>query len=134
MGFVVAKKGVRTSKAQINISRLAKTITFSAGFFRTHDINLNKITYVRLAFDTNVKEIAVEFAEVDENNDEYLKLTLTQSKTSASCSANPILTPFKVNIEEISGIYKDGAISGPVQINGFSDHGFILKINNRAIV
>lgn len=133
MTFIVAKKGTRKSSSQINISESARTITFSAGFFRTHNIKLDKPLYTRLAFDTEAKEIAVEFAEADKKNDEYLKLTLAQSKTSASCSIIPILSTFSIKIREISGIYKDGAIAGPIRINGFSDNGFILKVKNREV-
>ena len=131
--FIVAKKGTRKSNTQINISSSAKTITFSAGFFRTYNIDLSQTLFVRLAYDTSAKEIAVEFANMDKKNDEYLKLTLAQSKTSASCSVIPILSTFSILIKDIAGIYKDGSISGPIKINGFSENGFILKTKNREV-
>ncbi|KKP67164.1 MAG: hypothetical protein UR68_C0013G0034 [Candidatus Roizmanbacteria bacterium GW2011_GWA2_35_19] len=134
MSFIIIKKGTRKSPSQINISESAKTITFSAGFFRTYKISVIRTPYIRLAVDITSKEIAFEFAELDKKNSEYLKLTPTISKTSASCSVNSILSTFSTDIKEISGIYKDGAISGPVKINGFSEHGFIIKIKNREIV
>jgi hypothetical protein len=133
MTFIVAKKGTRKSNPQVNISESAKTITFSAGFFRTYNIDLNKTTHLRLAYDASAKEIAIEFSHVDKENDEYLKLSQAQTKTSASCSIIPILSTFSVLIKEISGIYKESAISGPVKIGGFAESGFILKIRNREV-
>ena len=133
MTFAIAKKGARPSNPKIYVSEKAKTLTFSAGFFRTYDIQLNKANYVRLAFDIEAKEIALEFLETKKNDTEYLKLTRTQFSTSASCSINPILATFSIDIREVSGTYKGKALSGPVRINGFSDNGFILRIKNREV-
>lgn len=131
MVFITAKKGTRPSEPKIYIAEKAKTMTFSAGFFRTHDIKLANENYVRLAFDVSTKEIALEFSALKRNDEEYLRLTLAQSKTSATCSVNPILATFSIDIKKIAGTYKDDAISGPVKINGFSDQGFILRTRSR---
>lgn len=133
MSFKIAKKGARPSNSQIYISEKARTITFSVGFFRVNNIQVDKTNFMRLAFDDDAKEIALEFSETKKNNTEYLKLTHIQSSTSASCSINPILTTFSVDIREISGTYKGKAISGPVRINSFSDSGFILRTKNREV-
>jgi hypothetical protein len=131
--FKVATKGSRPSDTKVYISSIARTINFSAGFFRTFNIDINLTKYIRLAYDTDTKEIAIEFSDIKRNDNEYLRMTLTQSKTSASSSINPILATFSIGINEISGTYKGEALIGPVKINSFTDKGFILKVKLREV-
>ena len=131
MAFTIVKKGSRSSEPKVYISESSKTMAFSAGFFRNYHIKLDKEQYVRLAYDSTAKEIAFEFSKERLNDKEYLKLTLVQSKTSASCSINPIIVTFKMKAGQLAGTYEDEAINGPQKINGFSDNGYILKTKLR---
>ena len=131
MNFTVVKKGSRPSPASVYIAENSKTINFSVGFFRTFSIDLSHMKFMRLAFDNDASEIAIEFLEEEKNSDECLKLTFTESKKAASSSVNPILGTFSLDIKAIAGTYKDKAIRGPSKINGFTDRGFILEVKNR---
>jgi hypothetical protein len=133
MSFIIVKKGTRPSASKIYISTAAKTINFTSGFLRSSKVDLTKTRYIRLAYDNTTKEIALDFPNEKINESECLTLTPTQTKTSASCSINPILTTFSVGIREIAGTYKDKAIEGPLKINGFSENGYILRPSNREV-
>lgn len=131
MGFIIAKKGARPSESKIYISDKAKTISFSAGFFRDQGISPLAEKYIKIAYDVDAEEIAVEFSEMKKNNTEYLKLTPTASKTAASCSVNSLLSTFSIDIIDIKGTYKEKAVQGPVKIEGFADKAYILKTRYR---
>lgn len=131
MTFIIAKKGTRQSDSKIYISKIARTITLSAGFCREHDIDLEKIKFARLAMDSEKRDIAIDLVESGGDSREYLKLSLTQTKTAASFSVNPILTTFKVDIKDIAGAYRGRAIEGPERIPGFSNNALILKTKYR---
>ena len=87
--------------------------------------------YVRIGFDTESKEIGLEFLKEDDNSGELMKLTYTKSGTGASCAVRSLITYFSLNIKQISGIYKSNAIEGPKRIEGFADNGFILKVEKK---
>jgi hypothetical protein len=132
MSFIIAKKGARKSKSQVYISKSARTISFSAGFFRENKIDTSNYSYARLAMDKDRNEIAFDFMESNKGNeDECLKLTFTQSKTAASCPVNSILTTFEKKISDISGTYAGVAVTGPISIPGFSSNAFILRVDYR---
>lgn len=133
MGFITAKKGARRSESKIYVSDKAKTMSFSAGFFRNENIDLSKIKYIKMAYNQDTEELAVEFSETKKNASEYLKLTPTTTNTSASCTVNSILSTFSMDIEDIKGTYKGKAVQGPVQIEGFAEEAYILKAKYRKL-
>lgn len=131
MSFQIVKKGVRSSESKVYISK-DRNMALSAGFFRNNKISLIEDCYIRLAYDSSSKEIAFEISNLRKNDDEYLKLTIVQSKTSAFCSIRPITSTFSLEIEDLKGSYIEGkSLIGPVKIDGFSDRGFILKTHDR---
>jgi len=133
MSFIIAKKGARKSEVTVKISRNIRSITFSPGFFRNYPINLGNENYIRFAYDSESKRIAFEFLNTNANDSECLKLTLTKSKTSASCSVNAILSTFSISIDSIYGTYTKEAIVGPVEIKDFSNKGYIIDIKARKV-
>lgn len=131
MAMKAAKRGARTSDPKITINEKIKTISFSAGFFRNHNINEENTKFIRLGYDADTNEIGIDFLRKPENSDEAMKLTYTKTGTAASCPIRSLLTSFALDIKDVSGAYKNDAIVGPTKIEEFSDEGFLLKVNKR---
>jgi hypothetical protein len=131
MPMIAAKRGARTSDAKITINETIKTLSFSAGFFRAYNINPENAKFLRIGFDADQNEIGLDFLKKPDSSGEALKLTYTASGTGASCPIRSLLTSFALDAKDVSGIYKNDAIVGPIKIGGFSDEGFILKVNKR---
>jgi len=131
MVMKAAKRGARTSEEKITINEKIKTISFSAGFFRNHNLNQDNAQFVRLGYDADTNEVGIDFLGKSDNSDEAMKLTYTKTGTAASCPIRHLLTSFALDIKDVSGLYKDDAIVGPTKINGFTDEGFLLKVNKR---
>lgn len=131
MSMKAAKRGARTSKTKITISENIKTISFSAGFFRNHNLNQNNAKFVRLGYDVDTNEIGLEYLKNPDNSGEAMKLTYTKVGTAASCPVRSLLTTFALDIKDVSGVYKNDAIVGPIKIDEFAYEGFLLKVNKR---
>ncbi|MCA9733441.1 MAG: hypothetical protein H6696_09430 [Deferribacteres bacterium] len=131
MAMLVAKRGARPSDIKITIRKAQKSITFSTGFFRKHNINVDNTKFLRLGYDDVTKEIGFEFLKSDDKSGEALKIAFSKPGTSGSCPINPIIIQFDVKIDDIAGVYNEKAISGPDKIEGFSKNGFALKIAKR---
>ncbi|KAA3656736.1 MAG: hypothetical protein DWQ10_14765 [Calditrichaeota bacterium] len=132
MPMLVAKRGARPSDVKITIRKAQKSITFSTGFFRKHNINADNTKFLRLGYDEETREIGFDLLKSDDKSGEALKIAFSKPGTSGSCPINPILIQFNVNIDDIAGVYTEKAISGPEKIEGFSKNGFVLKIAKRA--
>lgn len=131
MPMRAAKRGARTSDAKITINENIKTISFSAGFCRNHNLNKDNAKFVRLGYDVDTNEIGLEFLKKPDNSGEAMKLTYTKTGTAASCPVRSLLTSFALDIKDVSGVYKNDAIVGPIKIDEFADEGFLLKVNKR---
>ncbi len=132
MTFQVVKRGTRPSDSKIYISETARTVAFSTGWCRENNLTANQIYYLRMAYDPSSKEIALDIVDnLGTNSDEYMKLTWGSSKTSVSCSVNPILVSFGMDIKEIAGTYKGASVVGPTTIPDFSPKAYILRTKLR---
>jgi len=131
MAMKVAKRGTRPSDTKITINEKIKTISFSVGFCRDHNLNRDNVKYVRLGYDVDTNEIGLEFLLNPDNSGEAMKLTYTKTGTAASFPIRSLLSTFALNIKDISGVYKNDAIVGPIKIDEFADKGFLLKVNKR---
>lgn len=131
MTMKAAKRGARTSDEKITINSKIKTISFSAGFFRNHNLNQDNTKFVRIGYDADTNEIGIDFLKKSDSSGEAMKLTYTKTRTAASCPIRSLLTSFGLDIKDIFGIYKDDAIVGPTKIEEFSDQCFILKVKKR---
>lgn len=134
MTFQVVKRGTRPSDVKIYISKVAKTLALSTGWCRENHMESSRIYYLRMAYNPDSREIALEVVDqVGKNSDEYMKLSWGSGKTSAACSVNPIIASFGINIEEISGTYKGDSIVGPTTIPDFSSKAYILRTKIREV-
>lgn len=133
MAMRAAKRGSRPSSTKVTINEKGMTINFSAGFFRDYQLVREKTQYAKLGYDADTSEIGVGFLKEDDKSGEAMKLSYTQTGTAASCPIRSLLTFFSLEIKDITGVYMDDAIDGPVKIEGFADEGFLLKISKRKI-
>ncbi len=131
MAMVAARRGARPSAIKISIRKAQKSIMFSTGFFRAHNISAENSKFIRLGYDSEKKIIGLEFLKSDDKSGEALKLAYSKPGTSASCPVNPILISFDINVDLIAGDYLENAISGPQKIDGFSKNGFLLNVAKR---
>jgi len=132
MAMQEARKGSRpTSEVKVRISGKAKTISFGSGFMKKYKINNKTHTHVRLGFDSNTKEIGVEFCKPASASEKLMILSYTPAKTSANCPIRPIINDFDVHISDISGDYEEKAIKGEVAITGFAKNGFLLDTRKK---
>jgi hypothetical protein len=131
MAMIAARRGSRPSNVKIIINEKLIRISFSPGFLRKHQYDSSNTKYVRIGYDKETKEIGLEFIGVVFDNNEAMKLTYTKYGSSASCPIRSLLTSASLKINQISGTYGDSAIVGPQKIEGFSDNGFIIKVDRR---
>jgi hypothetical protein len=134
MGMIAVKKGKRSSEIRVLISKNSRTMLFSAGFMRHYGINKEKFKYLRLGYDSDIRAIGIEFLEKAKNPEECLKITYLNKGESGSVPINSLLSNFDLKIDEISGNYENKAIEGPVNIVGFTNRGYLLKVGMRSEV
>ena len=129
MAMKTVKRDIRGSKTRITIT--SNAIVFSAGWFRKYNLNINNTRFIKLGYDDQSNEIGIDFRESINLNTDLLKLTYNRNGHSASCGIKSLLASFCLDKQDIVGVYENDAIIGPVEIDYFSDHCFLLKINNR---
>jgi hypothetical protein len=113
------------------INGKAKTISFSSGFFRAHGINPNVVKFFREGYDPDTREIGIEFLQKPDKNGEALKLNFTKAGNAAHGPIRALISTFALKAEDLSGVYEEAAIAGPVDIPGFAGNGFLLKVDLR---
>lgn len=127
MNFEVVKR-LRGGSAKITINP-SGTIFFSHLFLENEGIE--SPASLRIAYDKESGDIAFEILPEASQEDilpsELVKLSYSNRKSnSARATLGHLLARFDVKIEDIAGSYEDDRIEGPIEIEGFSDHGFIL--------
>ena len=113
------------------------TINPSGTMFFSHIFLTNEgiegPAYLRLAYDEEGGSIAFEIIPADSEElnhipeSELVKLSYSnRERNSARATLGHLLARFDIKIEDIVGSYEEDRIEGPIEIEGFSDHGFIL--------
>ena len=130
MEIKFAKRNTRPGEITVNISKAAKTISFSSGFVRSY-LKKERPKYVREGWIEKTKQIVIEFVDTMDKSDELLTLTYTKAGNSASCVVRPLLNEFELSLDNIIGKYKAAAIDGPIKLDGTDREIIILSTDKR---
>jgi hypothetical protein len=123
-------KKLRTKSAKITIYPHGTTMTISNIFIRNYNIFPDKLN-LTFGYDRVFKKIGLSFSKERDVNSYRLNF-IGGSSRNATVSVSALIKTTDLTVDEIAGIYEGDAIEGPVEIEGFSDSGFLLHIDKRS--